>query len=53
MTGVCSPYVVSMCDFAYYVVGYDPAIAVQPFVMLCLSAISMFVKIMLAVCMVV
>ena len=21
ITGVCSPYVVSLCDFAYYVVG--------------------------------
>ena len=41
---VCSPYVISLCDFAYYVfVG-----------MLYLSAISMmFVKIMLVVCMLV
>ena len=38
VTGVCSPYVVSLCDFAY-------------FGMLCLFAISMmFVKILLAVC---
>ena len=24
--GVCSPYVVSLCDFAYYVVGQEPAV---------------------------
>ena len=28
-TGVCSPHVVSWCDFAYYVVGYEPAVAVH------------------------
>ena len=27
--GVCSPYVVSWCDFAYYVVRYEPAIAMH------------------------
>ena len=43
ITGVCSPYVIFLSDFAYYVFG-----------MFCLSAISMmFVKIMLAVCMLV
>ena len=25
ITGVCSPYVVSLCDFAYYVFGQEPA----------------------------
>ena len=29
ITGACSPYVVSLCDFAYYVFGYDPAIAMH------------------------
>ena len=27
ITGVCSPYVVSLCDFAYDVVGYELAVA--------------------------
>ena len=27
MTGVCSPYVISLCDFAYYVFGQEPAVA--------------------------
>ena len=26
-TGVCSPYVISLCDFAYYVFGQEPAVA--------------------------
>ena len=26
ITGVFSPYVISLCDFAYYVVGQEPAI---------------------------
>ena len=25
-TGVCSPHVVSLCDFAYYVFGQEPAV---------------------------
>ena len=25
ITGVCSPHVISLCDFAYYVVGEEPA----------------------------
>ena len=29
ITGVCSPYVVSLCDFAYYVFGSEPAIAMH------------------------
>ena len=29
ITGVFSPYAVSLCDFAYYVVGYDPVISVH------------------------
>ena len=29
ITGVCFSYVVSLCDFAYYVFGYDPAIAMH------------------------
>ena len=29
ITGVCSPSVVSLCDFAYHVVGYDPAVVMQ------------------------
>ena len=50
ITCVCSPYVISFCDFAYYVFGQEPCIL--PFGMLCLSAMSMmFVKILLAVCM--
>ena len=50
ITGVCSPYVISLSDFAYYVFG----LCILPFGMFCLSAISMmFVKILLAVCMLV
>ena len=29
ITCVCSPYVVSLCDFAYYVVGQEPAVAMH------------------------
>ena len=29
VTGVCSPYVVSLCDFAYYVFGKEPAVAMH------------------------
>ena len=29
ITGVCSAYVISLCDFAYYVFGQDPTIAMQ------------------------
>ena len=29
ITGVCSPYVISLCDFAYYVFGQEPAIAMH------------------------
>ena len=29
ITGDCTPYVVSLCDVAYYVVGQEPAIAVH------------------------
>ena len=49
ITGVCSPYVISLSDFAYYVFGQEPAVAVHlAFGMFCLSAISMmFVKILL------
>ena len=44
-------YIVSLCDFACYVVGL---LCILPFGMLCVSAISMmFAKIMLAVCMLV
>ena len=52
ITGVCSPYVISLSDFAYYVFGQEPAVAVHLALWyFCLSAISMmFVKIMLAVC---
>ena len=55
ITGVCSPYVISLCDFTYYVFGQElQLLCILPFGMLCLSAISMmFVKIMLAVCMLV
>ena len=28
ITGVCSPYVISLSDFAYYVFGQEPAVAV-------------------------
>ena len=27
ITGVCSPYVISWCDFAYYVFGKEPTVA--------------------------
>ena len=51
ITVVCSPYVISLSDFAYYVFGQE---AQQLQALFCLSAISMmFVKIMLAVCMLV
>ena len=51
ITGVCSPYVISLCDFAYYTGKSLQLLCILPFGMLCLSAISMmFVKIMLAVC---
>ena len=54
MTGVCSPYVISLSDFVYYVFGQEPAVAMLLFGMFWLSAISMmFVKILLAVCMLV
>ena len=29
MAGVCSPYVISLSDFAYYVFGQEPAVAVH------------------------
>ena len=29
ITGVCSPYVISLCDFAYYVFGQEPAVAMH------------------------
>ena len=29
ITGVCSPYVISLSDFAYYVFGQDPAVAIH------------------------
>ena len=29
VTGICSPYVISLCDFAYYVFGQGPAVAVH------------------------
>ena len=29
ITGVCSPYVISVCDFAYYVFGQEPAVAMH------------------------
>ena len=29
ITGVCSPYVISLSDFAYYVFGQEPAVAVH------------------------
>ena len=52
----CSPYVISLSDFAYYCLRIRACscYASCPFGMLCLSAISMmFVKILLAVCMLV
>ena len=56
ITGVFSPYVISLSDFAYYVFGQEPLqlLCMLPFGMLCLSNISMmFLKILLAVCMLV
>ena len=55
ITGVCTPYVIYLCDFAYYVFGQEPAVAMHLALWyVALSAISMmFVKIMLAVCMLV
>ena len=29
ITGVCSPYVISLSDFAYYVFGQEPAVAMH------------------------
>ena len=29
ITGVCSPYVISLCDFAYYDFGQGPAVAIH------------------------
>ena len=29
ITGVCSPYVIYLCDFAYYVFGQKPAVAMH------------------------
>ena len=29
ITSVCSPYVISLCDFAYYVLGQEPAVAMH------------------------
>ena len=29
ITGVCSPYVISLSDFAYYVFGQKPAVAMH------------------------
>ena len=29
ITGVCSPYVISLCDFAYYVFGQEPAVVMH------------------------
>ena len=29
ITGVCSPYVISLSDFAYYVFGQEPVVAVH------------------------
>ena len=29
ITGVCSPYVASLCDCVYYVVGLEPAFAMH------------------------
>ena len=31
ITGVCSPYVISLCDFAYYVFGQEPAFAMHQY----------------------
>ena len=54
ITDVCSPYVISLCDFAYYVFGQEPAVAMHLalwYVVLVFS--MMFVKILLAVCLLV
>ena len=55
ITCVCSLYVISLSEFAYMSSGKSlQLLCILPFVMFCLSAISMmFVKIMLAVCMLV
>ena len=55
MTGVCSPDVISLGDLHTMWSGKSlQLLCILPFGMLCLSAISMmFVKIMLAVCMLV
>ena len=53
ITGVCSPYVIYLSDVAYYGKSLQ-LLCILPFGMFCLSAISMmFVKILLAVCMLV
>ena len=55
ITGVFSHYVISLSEFAYYVFGKSlQLLCILPFGMFFLSAISMmFVKIVLAVCMLV
>ena len=55
ITGVYSPYVVSLCDFDTMWSGKSlQLLCILPFGMFCLSAIiMMFVKILLAVCMLV
>ena len=46
--------IISSCDFAYYVFGQEPAVAMHLALWYVLLAISMmFVKILLAVCMLV
>ena len=54
ITGVCSPNVVSLCDFADHVGKSLQLLCILDFDMLCLSVISMmFVYILFAVCMLV
>ena len=50
ITGVYSPYVISLCDSAYYVFGQEPAVAMH---IALWYVVLVFVKIMLAVCMLV
>ena len=55
ITGVCSPYVISLSDFHTMSSGKSlQLLCILPFGIFCLSTISMmFVKILLAVCMLV
>ena len=53
ITGVCSPDVISLCDFAYYVFGQEPAVAMHLARWYVALVSMMFRKILMAVCLLV